>query len=65
MNATTTRRIIQVGEHREWSEDTRECLKIALQRTRMELGGLSLFEVAEVIREAYTQSEIDGMTKNL
>ncbi len=65
MNATQLRRILQVNSGKLLSEWTREDLARVMKRTRQERGGLSLIEIAEVIRESLQPEEVEQIKKNL
>lgn len=46
-------------EHTEW------LLTKALKRTRDELGGVSISEVADIIAACYTEAELDALEDNI
>ena len=62
MTAQETREALQNESARLLSDWTRQDLKHYLKRTREQSGGLSLMEIAEVIKEVFTKEEAEAIS---
>lgn len=65
MKAKELREKLQTNANRLLSDWTRHDLIMVLKKTRQERGGLSLMEIAEVIKETLTQEEMQALKNDL
>lgn len=65
MNATQLRRNMQTKEQMERCETIRHELSIAVRNTRIHFGGISLMEIAEVIKENLAPEEVESLKNDL